>query len=198
MQAFNIQSSVRPRPVVNWFAASLIVLGHVAVILLLTQLRGGSETESVFREAPMEASLLDAPQLIEELPAPVRPQPVPIEIQLSAPPSFEVQDSTNGTSLPTSTRLKPPVLKASNDDAFETFRRRAALADGQISRTIVAVEVMADGSTGDVSIASSSGIPRADAAALAYAQSCAWIPARNGGAAIPFKIALPVVFNGRG
>lgn len=74
----------------------------------------------------------------------------------------------------------------------QPYARRAGLNPGEAVTVILAIEVLVDGSAGQVIVVTGAGNSTIDDAAMAYARSLRWIPATTNRRATVRRIALPV------
>ena len=73
-----------------------------------------------------------------------------------------------------------------------TFARRAGLAQGQSASLVLTVEVLPDGRVGTVEITRSTGDPKVDAAAVAYARLLRFIPGTREHRAETMRVSISV------
>jgi TonB family protein len=83
-----------------------------------------------------------------------------------------------------------PVLSENNDT--DLFARRAGLKPGEAMTVVLSVQVLAEGSVGQLSVISSSGNPAMDEEAMSYVLSLRWIPGSHNRHATDMQIAWPV------
>lgn len=74
---------------------------------------------------------------------------------------------------------------------YPSFSRRR----GEEGRVLLEVYILPDGRVGEVRLKRSSGYPRLDAAAQEAVKGWRYVPARQGGRAIPYWYVQPVDFS---
>jgi periplasmic protein TonB len=120
---------------------------------------------------------------------PVNAEPLPRgapEAATSAPSS----DTLHGTGDP----IVPPSFNAEYLDNPAPIYPPAARRLHEQGRVLLLVEVAPDGMPRQVNLATSSGSPRLDEAALAAVRRWRFVPARKGSSAVPAQVLVPIVF----
>jgi TonB family protein len=74
----------------------------------------------------------------------------------------------------------------------DLFAIRAGLQPGQVQNVVLSVQVLADGSVGQLSVISSSGNPAVDEEAMSYVLSLQWTPGSRNRHATDMRISWPV------
>jgi TonB family protein len=88
--------------------------------------------------------------------------------------------------------VSTPHPVGSGERTMRSFAKMAGLAAGDIATVVLGVEVLADGSVGEVSVIISSGNGAADVAAVGYVESMRWTPGSRDHHATEMKIRWPV------
>jgi TonB family protein len=91
----------------------------------------------------------------------------------------------------------PELARVQLADA-EVYAQRAGLPPGHPATVLLVIEVLADGSVGDVSVSRGSGSPAADSAATEYARLLRWTPGTVDHQARAMRITLPVTLTRAG
>ncbi len=142
------------------------------------------------------------PPKTDPLPEPTR-EPAPQITPKPEPqrePSKPRARTAPANATPAGTAAPPPPSKAAPaTGARPRFNPKPAYPVEarqlrQQGRTIVAVQVSADGRAASVSLARSSGFPLLDAAAVEGVRRWSFVPAQAAGLAIPSRVEVPVVF----
>jgi protein TonB len=157
---------------------------------------------------PLQASVVQEQQKTEDLPPPPPPavdQPPPP----SVPPPEITLDLTEApppsTTITTTPPVAAPVAPAKPDTPPAPIGRGLAVTDADYpalsvtlteqGTVIVSVQVLADGSVGEVKVAKSSGYPRLDERALEIVkQRGKFRPASRQGTPVEMTVNLPIVF----
>lgn len=153
----------------------------------------GRPAVSFFDIATPEISLAPAPA-----PAPSLASLEPVPFELPAPTLPEIEDDAQvAEPQPRQpAQFSPPRTAGGGAENLAQFAQSAALSPGQMARVILRVEVLRDGSTGDVKVDTASGNDAADQAAIRYVRSLEWIPASQDGEPVTMVVRFPVVFIG--
>jgi TonB family protein len=156
--------------------AATVLLSHCALLWIVM----GEHRNSLHPMSPVEPLMLIIPP---EKPSRAAKVPLP-ELHWVAPRvdstaitavSFADPDAdvVKGVIAPASApQLDPAVTVDSIPYAL-----RAGLRAGDAVTIVLGIEVLADGSTGQVAVQRDSGSPAVDAAAIEYARALRWIPA---------------------
>jgi TonB family protein len=91
-----------------------------------------------------------------------------------------------------------PRLAAVQEIDREAFARRAGLSSGSAITVVLSVEVLADGSTGRISVLFGTGNSWADAQAVDYVRGLRWVPGTVHGYATAMRIQFPVTLSSSG
>jgi TonB family protein len=111
------------------------------------------------------------------------------------PPLPEIPKASVPEEMPASTEFAPPRLDSSESlPNIHDYASRASIVTGTKARVILRIEVLVDGTVGNVSVETTSGIPQADAAAVEYARALKWKPGLAAGRAQTMTIRFPVLF----
>ena len=139
----------------------------------------------------MTAQLLQGPPEWDEVPLPdVHLHFIPVNlnslqiIQFTDPDPETLDGIVGPSSAPHLARLQAV-------DSVE-FARRAGILPGHPRTVVLTIEVLADGSPGDVSIVRGCGDPAIDAIAVEYARLLRWMPGTTNHEAAKEGIQLPV------
>jgi TonB family protein len=148
-------------------------------------------TVSFIEVAIPEISVAPAPK-----PSLASLEPAPLELPTPALPQIEdvAQAAEQNPRQPA--QFSPPRTAGGGAENLAQFAESAALSPGQMARVILRVEVLRDGSAGEVKVDTTSGSDAADDAAIRYVRSLEWIPATQGGEPVTMMVRFPVVFIG--
>ena len=91
-----------------------------------------------------------------------------------------------------SVHLSPPEVDLTARVELAPYARSAGLRAGESAAIVLLVDVLPDGSTGDVSVKLSGGRSVIDAAAIAYVRALHWIPAVLDGKSVKSHILFGV------
>jgi TonB family protein len=92
--------------------------------------------------------------------------------------------------------MSAPHPMAPDNRSRSIHARRAGLTPGEVLTVILGVQVLADGSVGDVTVAITSGNAAADELAMAYARSLKWVPGSVNRQATDMRIRYVIVLDG--
>lgn len=130
---------------------------------------------------------------------PVEPSPVmtpapPVDMELPAPSLSDLEsaiEQSHVSALPDS----KPDYRADYLDNPQPKYPLIARRKGWQGKVVLEVEVLADGSPGEIGVQQSSGRNMLDNAALRAVQSWQFIPASRAGLPITQRFLVPIVFN---
>jgi hypothetical protein len=162
---------------------ALVLMTHVALGSLIFKSPGAS-IGSAARIAPlMMVTVASKPsQRIAAAPPAINMSFGPI---VAEKPSLEFVDETNADEGNEASRLVPvrgaitPPRRLDTDSDTSSFARAAGLRDGSSASVVLRVEVFGSGAVGRVEVDVSSGRPRIDEVAIAYARSLRWVGGRE-------------------
>jgi protein TonB len=190
----------------RFVSASGVLVLHVGLLYVLNN--GLSHSWTPLDLGPLEAELIDEPQIepAEPPPPPPRLQTLPVDTLPMPDIAIDLPvDSADAISLapapiarPVAARaapvLEPPRLDRKRSQvtpAYPPTSRRL----GEEGRVVVNVYVLADGRVGEVQVLTSSGYERLDAAALEHVRrNWRFDPATRDGAAVATWGAFGVTF----
>jgi TonB family protein len=175
---------------------------YLAVTILVAHLAALEATDRLFfRHGAAMLSMGGAPALDTRIviQAAVRETvPIPevsvhfIEADLHSVQMVRFDDANAGDiSGVIGSRSSPQLARSQLADP-ELYARRGGVAPGHAATALVVVEVLADGSVGNVALLRSSGNLAIDIAALEYARLLRWTPGTVEHQARAMRIALPV------
>lgn len=146
------------------------------------------------------------PEVVPPQPRPVKPRPVPQR----TPDRIAAPETSPAPSPVAVAPVPPPAPPVDAPPApVQTIQPRfdADYLDnpkppypivsrrmGEQGRVVLRVQVRADGTAGEVRIATSSGSPRLDESALVTVQRWKFVPARRGTEAVAATVLVPVAF----
>lgn len=145
------------------------------------------------------------PEVIPPRPKPLRPRPVPAQ----PPPVLAAPDTAVAATPAVVPAPAPAPVEPAPAAPVDTTPARfdAAYLDnpkppypplarrmGEQGRVVLRVQVRADGRAAEVQVATSSGSPRLDEAALTTVQRWKFVPARRGAEAVAATVRVPIVF----
>lgn len=93
-------------------------------------------------------------------------------------------------------RLSPPQVDISLPVDPAPYAQSAGLHAGQSAAVLLVIDVLSDGTTGDVSVKITGGTAVIDAAAIAYARALRWIPAVLDGKSVKSRTLFGVNLTG--
>jgi TonB family protein len=175
-------------------AAIAIFAAHVAS---LSWLAGGANPVTQVREEAVNPETLTAFLLPRQRPP---PDAVPFPQLHLTQVSFNDTAPTQMVFGDPDWDLVPGVIGAMSTphpDSRDTqdtdlFAGRAGLHPGEAETVVLSVQVLADGSVGQLSVISSSGNPAVDEEAMSYVLSLHWIPGSRNRHATDMRISWPV------
>lgn len=189
------------------FTSAVGVLAlHVALLYVLNN--GLTHSWTAFDIGPLQAQLIDEPQIEPTEPPPPAPRMQPVRVDTLPVPEILIDlpaESGAAISLPLpapvvapapagASVLEPPRLDRKRSritPAYPPVSRRL----GEEGRVVVNVYVLADGRVGDARLLKSSGYERLDAAALEHVRrDWHFDPALRDGAAVATWGAFGVTF----
>lgn len=206
-----------PRRSARFWCIALSLLAHVAVLAALTTFLANRPAlteaspegaiELVFAPPPLEpvpmpeadeqtASAFDVAPPAEEAVTPgtpvppVRPQPksAPHPVAVSAPAQPVAKAEATGAPL---IPARPVAgMESDRPPAYPELARRR----GEQGRVVVKVDVSAEGSPLEVSVAQGSGFAVLDAAALGAVKQWRFVPATRGGTPVAAVAQVPIRF----
>jgi hypothetical protein len=100
------------------------------------------------------------------------------------------------TSADNRTLLHPPQIDLAYRVDRAAYSHSAGLAAGQRASTVLLVEVLEDGSAGEIVVKIGAGSAAVDAAAIGYARAVHWIPAMLDGKPVAMSVVFGVSFVG--
>lgn len=160
----------------------------------------------VVRHAPAAQPSTPPPEApTEPIPVAAHSTPVSTEPPVFKPTATPAQDSAIATAmparheLPSADRISPHITPARFDadylhnpkPAYPAFARRM----GEVGKVLLRVSVTPQGLPDSVAIATSSGSPRLDDAALQTVKRWRFVPARQGETAVQSWVTVPITFN---
>ena len=140
---------------------------------------------TTFRSSAAELRSLPAVLILTNNIARVSAEPQPLKLDV-----LVLQDSAEKVmSLPIAPDVRfaesnaeavivAPQLLDTDPPATAPFAQQAGLRPGESAVVVLRVEVLSDGHVGQVEVDVSSGSRQVDEAAVAYAQTLAWVPGR--------------------
>jgi TonB family protein len=175
-------------------AAVAIIVAHVASLRWLAD---GTTPVTPDREEALRPETLTAFLLPSQRPL---PDAVPLPQLHLTEASFDDTAPTQMIFGDPDWDLVPGVIGAvstphpvlSQNDDTDLFARRAGLQPGEAMTVVLSVQVLAEGSVGQMSVMSSSGNPAVDEEAMSYILSLGWIPGSRNRHATDMQIAWPV------
>lgn len=179
------------------FIALAVIGAHAAAVGWLV---GATTPDSEQRAADPEttAYVLTLPE--RAVPASI---PVPV-VSLALPPpdlptitDVKFEDPDAGPTPEVTADASAPRLTALQDVDGEVFARRAGLTSDVSITVVLSVEVLPDGSTGQVSVIAGSNNLRVDAQFAEYVRRLHWIPGSVHGRPTAMKIQFPVTLSVR-
>lgn len=114
----------------------------------------------------------------------------PIQIELAPIPVLDLAPR------PRSTHLVPPMLDPAKPLKRFSVPRMAEARNPGVSTVILLVEVLADGSVGNITVQMGTGSAEIDAAAMAYVRGLHWRPAVIDGSPAPMRVLYGVDLSG--
>lgn len=188
LKAVRLKHSATPhlysnrRPVSAWFLGARtqigcsVVVAHVAAISVLassTYARRAEPVEHVLSTAfvqtnnPERVSVEPAPQLLRFT---VLQDPLDPVMSLPPPPRIVLEEA-NAEAVSAAPRLldeAPPDVTP--------YAKLGGLLPGESAVVVLRVEILPDGTTGDIQVDVTSGSDQVDQAAAAYARLLIWLP----------------------
>jgi TonB family protein len=146
-----------------------------------------------------DAPVLQASIIVQQLDADTVPIPEvhmhPIKVGLNALQMvrFEDPDPLDISGV-IGMSSAPQLAQAQLVDA-ETYAGRVGLPSGRCATVLLAIEVLRDGSVGEISVIRSSGSPAADSAAIEYAHFLRWTPGTVDHQARAMRIIFPITLS---
>lgn len=146
------------------WALSLSVYSRQAEPALMSLTTVYIQTNNPARRSVDSAPLVSRAMVLQDLSDPVMGLPTPPLIQVSEP---------NGAAV----SVAPQLLDTTPAD-IAPFARQGGLLPGESAVVVLRIEVLPDGSTGQIQVDISSGSDQVDLAAIEYARLLAWVPGR--------------------
>jgi TonB family protein len=176
--------------------AASIILIHYCCIRGWESLSANTADQAKPETEAITATLIPA--------APQPPNAVPLPAIDGERPAVDMSISTKVVFTDPDAGKVPGVLSpmsvphpvASDEEGRSLFARRAGLKPGEARTVILRVQVLADGSIGEVTVATSSGFAAADRLAMAYVRTVRWIPGSINRQAANMRVRYVVMFNG--
>ncbi|WP_374595186.1 energy transducer TonB [Aquabacterium sp.] len=150
----------------------------------------------VVRHAQLARARAQAPAApTESVPEPATPRPAPAPAQDSAVATVRHESPSADPVLSSTPSITPARFDAdylhNPKPDYPAFARRM----GEMGRVLLRVSVTPQGLPDSVAIASSSGSPRLDDAALQTVKRWRFVPARQGETAVQSWVTVPITFN---
>jgi protein TonB len=143
---------------------------------------------------PAPAPIPPPNPVVDPAPAP-KPAPPPVVTEAPPPPAFTAPPAEVKKPEPAPPPVIPPRVDASQLNnpipPYPSISRRL----GEEGKVLLDVDILADGSVGEVKIKTSSGYPRLDQAALEAVKHWHYVPASRGGQPISYWYVQPIVFS---
>jgi protein TonB len=131
---------------------------------------------------------------VDPIPVP-KPAPPPVVTEAPPPPAFTAPPAEVKKPEPAPPPVIPPRVDASQLNnpipPYPSISRRL----GEEGKVLLDVDILADGTVGEIKIKTSSGYPRLDQAALEAVKHWHYVPANRGGQPIPYWYVQPIVFS---
>jgi protein TonB len=163
----------------RFISASCVLVLHIALLYVLNN--GLTHSWTALEIGPLQAQLIDEPQIEPAEPPPPPPTLQPLRVDTTPMPEIAIElpaDNGGAISLaPTPTIAAPPAASAALLQPPHLDRAHSRVTPtypavskrlGEQGRVVVKVYVLADGRVGDVQVLESSGYERLDAAALEH------------------------------
>lgn len=191
---------------------ALIVVIHLLIFWLLLRanvisipmLEPVLSVNLVTEQAP---EVQPQPQIVPPPPKPVVPRPRPEPVQIAAPTptpeptavAVEPEPAPPAPTPPATAPAAPQIVEPRFDADYlnnpKPVYPRISRRLGEQGKVVLRVHVLPNGLPDEVTIQTSSGVPRLDQSALETVRKWKFVPARQSGDAVAAWVIVPIAFN---
>lgn len=173
-----------------------VALVHYYVFTALWNISASSDASDLGAGESLIATFIPAaPQPPDSLPLPIVHFQTP-EVDTSIATGIVFTDPDAGKVPGVVGPRSVPYPVATDEQSRDFYSKRAGLRPGDVRTVVLSVQVLADGSVGDVAVAATSGDAGADQQAMAYVRTVTWMPGSIDRQASDMRIRYVVTLNG--
>jgi TonB family protein len=173
-----------------------VALVHYYVLMAMWNISASSDAPDLGAGESLIATFIPAaPQPPDSLPLPIVHFQTP-EVDTSIATGLVFTDPDAGKVPGVVGPMSVPYPVATDEQSRGFYSKRAGLRPGDVRTVVLNVQVLADGSIGDVTVATTSGDADADQQAIDYIRTVTWMPGSINQQASDMRIRYVVTLNG--